>query len=97
MDEHFMSAPAHQNLPLLMALFGVWNRNFLGASSHNIAPYASPLGKFASFLQQMDMESNGKRTHSDGTPATVDKENADITRPMACPRRSKGTASPTIV
>ena len=71
MDEHFMSAPAHQNLPLLMALFGVWNRNFLGASSHNIAPYASPLGKFASFLQQMEMESNGKRTHIDGSRVEV--------------------------
>jgi glucose-6-phosphate isomerase len=71
MDEHFMAAPADQNLPLLMALFGVWNRNFLGATTHNIAPYASPLGKFASFLQQMDMESNGKSTHVDGSPVQV--------------------------
>jgi len=71
MDEHFMSAPAQQNLPLLMALFGIWNRNFLGASTHNIAPYASPLGKFASFLQQMEMESNGKRIHTDGSPVQV--------------------------
>lgn len=71
MDEHFMSAPNEQNLPLLMALFGIWNRNFLGATTHNIAPYASPLGKFASFLQQMDMESNGKRTHIDGSPAQI--------------------------
>jgi glucose-6-phosphate isomerase len=71
MDEHFMSAPKDQNLPLLMALLGVWNRNFLGATTHNIAPYASPLGKFASFLQQMDMESNGKRTHIDGSPVEV--------------------------
>lgn len=71
MDEHFMSAPKDQNLPLLMALLGVWNRNFLGATTHNIAPYASPLGKFASFLQQMDMESNGKRTHIDGSSVEV--------------------------
>ena len=71
MDEHFMTAPNAQNLPLLMALFGVWNRNFLGATTHNIAPYASPLGKFASFLQQMDMESNGKRTHIDGSPVEI--------------------------
>jgi glucose-6-phosphate isomerase len=71
MDEHFMTAPKDQNLPLLMALLGVWNRNFLGATTHNIAPYASPLGKFASFLQQMDMESNGKRTHIDGSPVQV--------------------------
>ena len=71
MDEHFMSAPAEENLPLLMALFGIWNRNFLGATTHNIAPYASPLGKFANFLQQMDMESNGKRTHIDGSTVEV--------------------------
>jgi glucose-6-phosphate isomerase len=71
MDEHFMTAQSDQNLPLLMALFGVWNRNFLGATTHNIAPYASPLGKFASFLQQMDMESNGKGTHVDGSPVEV--------------------------
>ena len=71
MDEHFLTAPSDQNLPLLMALFGVWNRNFLGATTHNIAPYASPLGKFASFLQQMDMESNGKGTHLDGSPVEV--------------------------
>lgn len=71
MDEHFMSAPKEQNLPLLMALMGVWNRNFLGATTHNVAPYASPLGKFASFLQQMDMESNGKRIHIDGSPVEV--------------------------
>jgi glucose-6-phosphate isomerase len=71
MDEHFMSAPKEHNLPLLMALLGIWNRNFLGATTHNIAPYASPLGKFASFLQQMDMESNGKRTHIDGSPVQI--------------------------
>ncbi len=71
MDEHFMSAPKEHNLPLLMALLGIWNRNFLGAATHNIAPYASPLGKFASFLQQMDMESNGKRTHIDGSPVQI--------------------------
>jgi glucose-6-phosphate isomerase len=72
MDEHFIDAPSEQNLPLLMALLGVWNRNFLGASTHNIAPYASPLGKFAAFLQQMDMESNGKRVHIDGSPVDID-------------------------
>ena len=71
MDAHFMSAPQEQNLPLLMALLGVWNGNFLGATTHNVAPYASSLGKFAAFLQQMDMESNGKRTHLDGSPVKV--------------------------
>lgn len=71
MDEHFMTAAPDQNLPLLMALLGVWNRNFLNATTHNIAPYASPLGKFASFLQQMDMESNGKSTHVDGSSVNI--------------------------
>ena len=71
MDEHFLNAPPSQNLPLLMALFGVWNGNFLGAHSLNIAPYASPLGKLAPFLQQLVMESNGKSTHVDGSPVQV--------------------------
>jgi glucose-6-phosphate isomerase len=71
MDEHFLSAPAAQNLPLLMAMLGIWNGNFLGASSLNIAPYASALGKLAVYLQQVDMESNGKRTHVDGSPVEV--------------------------
>ena len=72
MDAHFEQAPAAQNLPLLMALLGIWNRNFLGAPSLNIAPYAAPLEQFASFLQQLEMESNGKHTHIDGSPVQID-------------------------
>jgi glucose-6-phosphate isomerase len=72
MDEHFCSAPLAQNLPVLMALYGVWNRNFLQLPTQLIVPYASRLVRFTPFVQQMDMESNGKRTHIDGTPATVD-------------------------
>ena len=72
MDEHFDRAPTSQNLPLLMALLGIWNRNFLGAPSLNIAPYAAPLEQFASFLQQLEMESNGKGTHVDGSPVQID-------------------------
>ena len=72
MDEHFDQSPASQNLPLLMALLGIWNRNFLGAPSLNIAPYAAPLELFASFLQQLEMESNGKSTHIDGSPVHID-------------------------
>lgn len=71
MDAHFLQAPAAQNLPLHMALAGLWNRNFLGAQTLNIAAYAWPLLKFTPFLQQMDMESNGKRTHIDGSPVQV--------------------------
>ena len=72
MDEHFIETPDEQNLPLLMALLGIWNRNFLGASTLNIAPYAAPLGLLASFLQQLEMESNGKSTHIDGSPVAID-------------------------
>ena len=71
MDAHFMSAPPTHNLPLLLAVLGVWNRNFLQAPTHLISPYASPLAKFAPFIQQMDMESNGKRTHVDGSATQI--------------------------
>ena len=72
MDEHFCTAPLASNLPVLMALSGIWNRNFLQCPTHLIVPYASRLVRFTPFVQQMDMESNGKRTHKDGTPTTVD-------------------------
>jgi glucose-6-phosphate isomerase len=72
MDEHFCTALPALNLPVQMALNGVWNRNFLGMPTHLIVPYASRLVRFTPFVQQMDMESSGKRTHMDGTPATVD-------------------------
>lgn len=71
MDSHFLSAPFAQNLPMLLALIGVWNGNFLGATSVNIAPYAYALSQFVPFVQQLDMESNGKSTHLDGTPARI--------------------------
>lgn len=71
MDQHFLTTPAERNLPLLMALWGIWNRNFLGATTHHVAPYASALGRLVPFLQQMDMESNGKRVHVDGSFASV--------------------------
>ncbi len=71
MDQHVQQAPAAQNLPLRMALLGIWNRNFLGATSHLIVSYASRLQHFTPFIQQMDMESQGKRTHVDGTRPEV--------------------------
>lgn len=72
MDEHFCTAPLASNLPVLMALSGIWNRNFLNCPTHLIVPYASRLVRFTPFVQQMDMESNGKRTHKDGTPVAID-------------------------
>jgi glucose-6-phosphate isomerase len=70
MDEHFRTAPLEDNLPVLMGLLGVWYVNFWSAPTHSIAPYAQPLHRFAAHLQQLDMESNGKRVTREG--AAVD-------------------------
>ena len=72
MDEHFCTAPLAQNLPVQMALHGIWNRNFLQMPTQLIVPYASRLVRFTPFVQQMDMESNGKRTHIDGSATGID-------------------------
>lgn len=61
MDQHFASAPAMQNLPILMGLIGVWHRNACGYTSRAVIPYDQRLSRFAAYLQQLDMESNGKR------------------------------------
>ena len=71
MDEHFCSAPLAQNLPVQMALHGIWNRNFLHCPTQLIVSYASRLVRFGPFVQQMDMESNGKSTHMDGHPVDM--------------------------
>ena len=66
MDIHFAEAPPEKNLPVLMALIGVWNTNFLGAATHAVLPYANALRLFPSYLQQLEMESNGKRVDREG-------------------------------
>ena len=66
MDEHFRRSPLERNLPVLMGLLGVWNTNFLGATSHVLAPYDQRLQKFPSWLQQLEMESNGKSVDREG-------------------------------
>lgn len=68
MDEHFRSAPLEQNMPVLMGLVGIWNRNFFRNTSLSIAPYHQDLVDFAGYLQQLEMESNGKRVTENGTP-----------------------------
>jgi len=68
MDEHFRTTPFERNLPVVMALLGVWNTNFLGASSISVLPYNESLKYFPSFLQQLEMESNGKTVTADGKP-----------------------------
>jgi glucose-6-phosphate isomerase len=60
-DEHFARTPLEKNVPALMALIGVWNTNFLGATSQAVLPYSNALRLFPSYLQQLEMESNGKR------------------------------------
>ena len=66
MDEHFRQAPLEKNVPVLMALLGVWNTNFLGAATHAVLPYSNALRLLPSYLQQLEMESNGKRTDREG-------------------------------
>ncbi len=69
MDEHFLAAPYAENLPVLSALIGLWNIDFLGAESLAVLPYAHRLGLLPAYLQQLEMESNGKR---------VTLDNADV-------------------
>ena len=68
MDTHFREAPLEKNLPVLMALIGVWNTNFLGAGTSAVLPYHESLRFLPSFLQQLEMESNGKTVGRDGKP-----------------------------
>ncbi|GHC64207.1 glucose-6-phosphate isomerase [Streptomyces flavofungini] len=67
-DEHFRTAPAEENVPLLLGLLGVWYGNFHDAQSHAVLPYSHYLSKFTAYLQQLDMESNGKSVDRDGDP-----------------------------
>ncbi|MGX5186530.1 glucose-6-phosphate isomerase [Streptomyces avermitilis] len=67
-DEHFRTAPAEANAPLLLGLLGVWYGSFFGAQSHAVLPYSHYLSKFTAYLQQLDMESNGKSVDRDGHP-----------------------------
>ncbi|MFB4195326.1 glucose-6-phosphate isomerase [Streptomyces carpaticus] len=69
-DEHFRTAPAEENVPLLLGLLGVWYGAFHDAQSHAVLPYSHYLSKFTAYLQQLDMESNGKRVDRQGEPVT---------------------------
>jgi glucose-6-phosphate isomerase len=72
MDEHFLSAPPHRNLPMLMGLIGIWYTNFFDAQSIAVLPYSDHLGRFPAYLQQLDMESNGKGVDTEGRTVVVD-------------------------
>ena len=70
MDEHFVTAPAERNLPFLLGLLGVWYGGFFEAQSHAVLPYSHHMSRFPAYLQQLDMESNGKSVQRDGRPVT---------------------------
>ena len=71
MDEHFKTAPIEQNIPVQMALLGVWYRNFMDYPAYAVIPYNACLGRLSAFLQQLDMESNGKGVTREGQPVTT--------------------------
>ena len=66
MDEHFRTAPLDKNLPVLLGLLGIWYNDFFGAETHAVLPYSHYLGRFSAYLQQLDMESDGKSVDLDG-------------------------------
>jgi glucose-6-phosphate isomerase len=71
-DTHFRNTPIERNVPALLGLLGLWYRNMLGFETHAVLPYSEDLGRFPAYLQQLDMESNGKRTRRDGSPVDYD-------------------------
>ena len=70
-DRHFATAPLAQNAPALLGLIGLWYSDFFGAETRAVLPYSNDLSRFAAYLQQLTMESNGKSVRADGTPVTT--------------------------
>ena len=70
-DTHFRTAPLEQNLPVILGMLGIWYHNVLGAHTKAVLPYAHELRRFTAYLQQLDMESNGKRVRLDGSDVSV--------------------------
>ncbi len=70
MDNHFSNSPLEENIPVILALLGIWYNNFFGASTHAILPYDQYLSRFPAYFQQADMESNGKSTTRDNSQIT---------------------------
>ena len=71
-DRHFRTTPFEHNVPLLLGLIGVWYRNVLGYPTYAVLPYSQDFNRFPAYLQQLDMESNGKRVRLDGSPVDMD-------------------------
>jgi glucose-6-phosphate isomerase len=80
-DMHFQTTPLGSNLPALLGLFGVWNSSFLGHPDRALLPYCQALLKLAPHIQQVDMESNGKRVTLDGQPLGFDAGEVDFGEP----------------
>jgi glucose-6-phosphate isomerase len=70
-DRHFASAPLESNAPVLLGLIGLWYADFFGAETRAVLPYSNDLARFAAYLQQLTMESNGKSVRADGTPVSA--------------------------
>ena len=70
-DEHFRTAPLDANAPVLLGLIGIWYNDFFGAETRAVLPYSNDMARFAAYLQQLTMESNGKSVRADGTPVTA--------------------------
>lgn len=71
MDEHFRTTPLERNVPVILAVLGVWYINMFGAESHCLLPYDQYLHRFAAYFQQGDMESNGKYVQRDGAQVNI--------------------------
>ncbi|GCA99856.1 glucose-6-phosphate isomerase [Mycolicibacterium sp. NCC-Tsukiji] len=71
-DEHFRTAPLEANAPALLGLIGLWYSDFFGAQARAVLPYSNDMARFAAYLQQLTMESNGKSVRADGTPVSTD-------------------------
>ena len=71
MDRHFATAPMESNAPALLGLIGLWYSDFFGAETRAVLPYSNDMARFAAYLQQLTMESNGKSVRADGTPVTA--------------------------
>jgi len=70
-DDHFTKAPLHENIPVIMGLLGIWYRNIWGFGAHAVIPYDQRLARFPAYLQQLDMESNGKSVRREGGPVKM--------------------------
>src|ERR1700756_231128 len=70
-DEHFKATPLEANAPVLLGLLGIWYNDFFGAETRAVLPYSNDMARFAAYLQQLTMESNGKSVRADGTPVTT--------------------------